>query len=234
MLLRNNKAKYNLTFKQKQILKILVENVKSGKVEEPIIPSCSLQDCEIIGIEGSFDSNLLGDLDVLCEAGLLAFRYNSQGDKIYTLKQSGYEAVGNDFITPETPLSAQINIGAIIHEMKNGNVQAVGFSSQSEIQQIVNDPELLREKVDDLANQLLDAIKTELPADRLLAYMKNVEELKKQLDDKKPSVPILEEVFRALSFIGDVEGTISFMARVWPYVYPLLIIAVEKIKLLAG
>ena len=227
-------AKYNLTTRQKQILKILVESVKSGKVEEPLYLSSSLQDCEIIGIDEKFGHHILGDLDVLCEADLLTFRSNSQGDKNYTIKQSGYDAVENDFVAPETPPSAQINIGAIIHEMNNGNVQAVGFSSHSELQQIVNDPALLKEKVDVLANQLIDAIKAELPAEQLIAYMKNVEELKEQLDAKESSPSILQKIFQALSFLGDIDGTISLMTRAWPYVYPLLVIASEKIRALAG
>jgi hypothetical protein len=223
-------ASYNLTSRQKEILQRLVEGVKSGQAQEPLIPSWSLQDCEIIGITGKFDLSVLGDLDILCESDLLAFRYNSQGDKIYTIKQSGYDAVENNFIAPEPPPSAQVNIGAIIHEMKNGNVQAVGFSSHSELQQTVNDSALLKEKIDDLANELLDAIKTELPAEKLIAYIKIVEELKQQLNAEKLSPTLLERLFRALSFTGDIEGTISLMTRVWPYVYPLLVIAVEKLR----
>ena len=223
-------ANYNLTPRQKEILRRLVEGVKSGQAHEPLIPVCSLQDCEIIGINGTFEHSLLGDLDVLCQVDLLAFRYNSSGNKIYTIKQSGYDAVENNFIAPELPLSAQINIGAIIHEMNNGNVQAVGFSSHSELQQTVNDAALLKEKLDDLANELLDAIKTELPADKLIAYIKNLEELKQQLIAEKSSPSILERLFRALSFTGDVEGTISLMTRVWPYVYPLLVIASERLR----
>jgi hypothetical protein len=227
-------AKYNLTPKQKKLLRILVEGVKSGKVEEPIFPICSIVDCEILGIEEKFDDNLIGNLDVLCEANLLASRYNSQGDKLYTIKQSGYDAMENDFTVSEALPSAQINIGAIIHEMKNGNIQAVGFSDHSQLQQTVNDPELLKQKVDDLANQLLEAIKVELPSDQLIAYMKDLEELKKQLVAEKPSPSILHKLFQALSFMGDTEGVISLTARVWPFIYPLLVIASEKLRTLAG
>ena len=170
------------------------------------------------------------ELDILCDADLLGLRYNSRGDKIYTIKQSGYDAVENNFVAPELPASAQINIGAIIHEMNNGNIQAVGFSSHSELQQTVNDPVILKEKIDGLANELLDAIKTELPAEKLIAYIKSLDELKQQLVAEKSSPPILEKLFRVLSFTGDVEGTISLMTRVWPYVYPLLIIASERLK----
>jgi hypothetical protein len=225
---KEHMANYNLTTRQKEVLCRFVKAVKSG-AQEPLIVICTFQDCDVIGV-GTFDHSLPGDLEILCEADLLGLRYNSSGDKVYTVKQSGYDAVENNFVAPELVPSAQINIGAIIHEMNNGNVQAVGFSSHSELQQTVNDPAILKEKIDDLANELLDAIKTELPAEQLIAYIKSLEELKQQLVAEKSSPPILERLFRALSFTGDVEGSISLMTRVWPYVYPLLIIASERLK----
>lgn len=222
-------ANYNLTTRQKEVLQRLVESVKSGRAQEPLIVVCTFQDCEVIGV-GTFEHSLSGDMEILCDADLLGFKYNSRDDKIFTIKQSGYDAVETNFVAPELPPSSQINIGAIIHEMNNGSVQAVGFSSHSELQQIVNDPAILKEKIDDLANELLDAIKTELPAGKLIAYIKSLDELKQQLVAEKSSPSILERLFRALSFTGDVEGTISLMTRAWPYVYPLLIIAAERLK----
>lgn len=222
-------ANYNLTPRQKESLRRLVDAVKSGQAQEPLILVLTLQNCSVIGV-GTFDHSLPGDLDILCDADLLGFSYNRSGNKIYTIKQSGYDAVENNFVAPELPPSAQINIGTIIHEMNNGNVQAVGFSSHSELQQTVNDPTILKEKMDDLANDLLDAVKTELPAEKLVTYIKNLEELKLQLVAEKSSPSILEKLFRVLSFAGDVEGTISLMARAWPYVYPFLVIALERLK----
>lgn len=72
-------AEYNLTTRQKGLLQIIVEQVKSGKVQEPLIPVCSSSGCSIIGIEGKFGLNLLGDLEVLSEADLLGFHFNSKG-----------------------------------------------------------------------------------------------------------------------------------------------------------
>jgi hypothetical protein len=223
-------ANYNLTTRQKEVLRRLIESVKSGQAQEPLSVVTTFQDCEVIGV-GTFDHSLSGDLDILCDADLLGYRYNSRGDRIYTIKQSGYDAVENKFVAPELPSSARINIGAIIHEMNNGTIQAVGFSNHSELQQIVNDPTILEEKIDGLANELLDAIKTELPAEELITYINSLDELKRQLIAEKSSPSVLERLFRVLSFTGDVEGTISLMTRVWPYVYPLLIIAAEKLKI---
>jgi hypothetical protein len=220
---------YNLTGKQKELLIILVDHVREGKIREPIIPVCEGGGCSIIGIEEKFDRNLIGDLDILCEVDLLGFRYNSQGNRIYTIKQAGYDAVENNFVAPDFPAQTQINIGAIVHEVKNGNVQAVGFSSHSEVQQIVNDPLLLKASVEKLTNQLLEAIKSELHAEELVAYIQNLEDLKDQLAADKPSPTKLHKIFGLLSFVGDVEGSLSLVVRVWPYIYPLLVIAAQKI-----
>ena len=205
-------ANYNLTIRQKEALQKIVNAVKSGQAQEPIITALTNKGCFVIGV-GTFDHSLPGDLDILCDADLLSYSYNSNNRKIYTIKQNGYDAVENNFVEPESPPSAQIYIGAIIHEMNNGNVQAVGFSSHSELQQIVNDPAILKEKIDDLASELLDAIKTELPADKMTAYNNKLDELKQQLIAKKPSPSVLERLFRALSFTGDVEATISLMDK---------------------
>ena len=224
-------ANYNLTSRQKEVLQRLVEGVKSGQAREPLIPVITMGDSTIIGIKGTFNHSLQGDLDVLCEADLLTYSLNRQGERFYTIKQTGYDAIENNFIAPVLSPSTQINIGAIIHEINNGNVQAVGFSSHSELQQTVSDSVLLEEKINNLANDLLEAIKTELSVDTLINYIKDVGELKQQLVSEKPSPSILEKLFRTLSFTGDIEGTISLMTRVWPYVYPLLVIAVEKLKM---
>jgi hypothetical protein len=93
----NKMKEYNLTARQKQLLTIIVENINKGKDIEPLVPSITLQDSQIIGIDHKFDHTLMGDLDVLCEADLLSVAYTSRGDKVYTVKQSGYDAVSNNF-----------------------------------------------------------------------------------------------------------------------------------------
>ena len=222
-------AKYDLTPKQKTLLKIIVEQLNAGTAKEPLIPVCTMSDCSIIGIKGNFDHNLLGDLEILAEAGLLGFRYNRKGDKIYTVKQSGYNAIENNFEIPESEIPTNINIGAIIRDMNGGNVQAIGFSSQSEINQVVNDPKALLEKLDLLAEQLIEAVKSDLPAKELISYVQTVDELKKQLQSEKPSPSILSKLLATVSFLGDVESSISLAIRVWTYVYPFLLIASQKI-----
>ncbi len=223
-------TEYNLTLHQKELLKTIVEQVKSGKAKEPLIPVITHSGSSIIGMEGDFGRNLLGDLEVLCETGLLGFRSNSRGNKNYSVKQSAYDAVENNFRIPEGQASTQINIGAIIREMSGGNVQAAGLNSHSQISQVINDPQLLQEKLDSIAEQLIEVVRTELPSKELLAYIQSVDELKKQIQNEKPTPSVLQRLFTTISFVSDVESTISLAARVWPYVYPLLLIAAQKLS----
>jgi len=221
-------AEHNLTPKQKQILKTITESVKAGKAKEPLIAVVAGGEGIIMGITEKFDRNLLGDLEILCEADLLGVRYNN-GNKTYTVKQSGYDAVENSFVIPESQLPAQINIGAIIRDMNGGNIQAVGLSNSSELNQLVNDTDLLRKKLDELTEQLVDVVKSELSSKELMMYIQNLEELKKEIESEKPSSSVLQRLFASISFLGDVESTISLVTRVLPYVYPFLLIASQKL-----
>src|SRR6202011_2088825 len=56
-----------------------------------------------------------------------------------------------------------VNIRAIINTMTGGTVQAVGSATNSDVSQVVNDPKMLKEALDTLGNQLIDAVKTALP-----------------------------------------------------------------------
>jgi hypothetical protein len=222
-------ARYNLTHQQRELLKTIVEQMKSGKATEPLIPMVTYSSSSIIGMQGDFGRNLLGDLEVLSEADLLGFRYNSKGNKIYTVKQSAYDAVENDFVIPESRVPTQVNIGAIIRDMSGGNIQAVGLSNNSELNQLVNDSDLLHKKLDELADQLVDVVKSELPSKELMVYLQTLEELKKEIASERPSSSVLQKLFASISFLGDVESTIALATRVLPYIYPFLLIASQKL-----
>ena len=222
-------ARYNLTERQKDLLRAIVEHIRAGKLREPIIPVVEIGGGGgIIGIERDFGPNVTGDLEVLSQEGLLSWELNSRGDKIYTVKQAGYEAVDNNFELPDDFFASQVNIGAIVYGMSGGSFQAVGVA-HSEIQQIVNDPELLSGQIESLANDLIETVKSELPAAELVSYVKEVEELKAQILAKEASPSLLRRLLQTVAFLGDIEGSLSLMAKIWPKVYPFLLIVAAKI-----
>jgi len=118
----------------------------------------------------------------------MSFRWNRKGtNRLYSIKQAGYDAADNDFEVSPSHVGAQLNIGAIINTMSGGSVQAVGIADNAEISQVVNDPALLRSQVDALAENLLDAVKSALTGDDLIKYDQAVRSFKEELLAEKPN-----------------------------------------------
>jgi hypothetical protein len=113
--------------------------------------------------------------------------------------------------------------------MSGGNIQAVGLSNNSELNQLVNDSDLLHKKLDELTEQLVGVVKSELSSKELITYLQTLEELKKEIESEKPSSSVLQKLFASISFLGDVESAISLATRVLPYIYPFLLIASQKL-----
>lgn len=221
---------YNLTIEQKELLEIIIDHKNSGYLSGPIIPSCDHSGCQIIGIDKNLDQNLYGDLDALCDVGLLGVRINTEGDKIYTIKQLAYDAVTNNFIKPEQMGPTNVSIGAIINSMSGGNLQAIGISEKSEISQIVNDPELLHSQVEALAENLINEVKSSLNLDEFTKYTQSVQELKSHLLAGEPNPSGIRKLVKTIGLLGDIEGSVALMIRVWSYLHPLLMIAGEMLS----
>jgi len=222
----------NLTDQQKELLRKLVRCVEEG-AEPPIsVGFISGQRCIRFSDGTTLEhqqGDLIGDLDALCDADLMRVRYSEKGTKLYSIKQAGYDAVDNDFKAPPAPPEAQFNIGAFIQTMMGGSVQAIGTAQDAEISQVINDPALLRSQVKDLTDKLLDEVKAVLPGSDLIEYTQAIQGLKEELLAEKPTPSLLKRLTGTLAFLGDVEGTIGLMTRVWPYLYPLLLIAAERL-----
>jgi len=121
-------------------------------------------------------------------------------------------------------------VGAIIHAMHGGNVQAIGHANQSEINQLINDPGALAAALDDILTQVIDAVRADLPAPQLIAYMQQAEELKGALKSDKPQPAVLKRLLSTLAFLGDVEGTAGLVVRVWPLIGSLMPIALTVLQ----
>lgn len=104
---------YNLTDRQKELLRRLVRCVREEGSEEPISASYTFSQRCIQFFDGTtleYQGDLFGDLDALCDAGLMGARYSQKGTKLYSIRQAGYDAVDNDFGAPlilESPALAQ-------------------------------------------------------------------------------------------------------------------------------
>ncbi len=98
----------------------------------------------------------------------------------------------------QTPASG-VTIGAIIGTMTGGNVQAVGSAVNSDVPQVVNDADLLREALDDLGDQLINAVRTDLPANDLSAYVEAVNEFKEEMQGHRARATIASQLYNARS-----------------------------------
>jgi hypothetical protein len=192
-----------------------------------------------------------GLLDALAQAGLLLCKPNHQGtteqfvktvyggpttthreyeiNRTCTLRARAYEAVDSDFEPLPAQFDTQVTIGAIIHTMSGGTVQAVGIAQDADISQIINDPDLLRSQVEALTGNLLDAVKSSLRVNELADYAQAVRDLKEQLLKEKPNPSVIQPLARTIGLLGDIEGTISLITRVWTFLHPLLLIAAAKL-----
>ncbi len=193
-----------------------------------------------------------GMLDALAEAGLLLCKPSYQTtseqfvktvyggsttthheheiNRTCILAATAYEAVDSNFESPSVLSGTQVTIGAIIHTMSGGNVQAVGIAQDAEISQLINDPDLLSSQVEALTENLLNEVKSVLKVDELSEYTQSIKALRDQLLAEKLDPSLIQRLVRTLSFLGDVEGTIGLMTRVLPYLHPLLLIAVAKLS----
>jgi ribosome-associated translation inhibitor RaiA len=141
--------------------------------------------------------------------------------KAYYETRSQYEAR----MAVDSARAPHYSVGAIVHSMSGGTLQAIGEAERSTITQIVNDPQILQARLEELITQLLEAVKAELPASSLLAYTDSANHLKEELLSSKPNASLVKRLLQILAFFGDVEGTIGLMVRAWPAVSSLLIVA---------
>jgi hypothetical protein len=224
-------ASYNLTDEQKQLLQQAVKAIKQDGQENSFYVSIDIQGADIIGINQRFSHSLEDNLLALAQSDLINLRQTGEYTLKFSIKQSGFDAVEGGFIQSLPTTGTNLSIGAIIYGgISGGSVQAVGFASHSEIEQIVNDPALLNSKIDEYLDNLIEAIKDDLSRKNLTEYLTATEKLKEQIHFENPDSSFLKRILQTLTFLGDIEGTISLTAKVWPYIYPLIVIASELLK----
>jgi hypothetical protein len=249
---------YNLTENQKTLARWIVQQVRDGKLQEDFSvmwtrPEIGGPGSELVhGIIAECPGHpeiTPGLLDALAQAGLLLCKPSYQGteqvikgfggpttthreyeiNRTCTLRARAYEAVDSDFEPLPVQVDTQVTIGAIIHTMSGGTVQAVGVAQDAYISQIINDPDLLHSQVEALTENLLGEVKPSLGVDELADYTQAVRDLKEQLLKEKPNPSVIQQLARTIGLLGDIEGTIDLITRVWAFLHPLLLIAAAKL-----
>lgn len=221
--------KYDITDKQKELLRSIVQHDNEGKLFQKGLLKLISGDDKYILWGCSIELESLIDLDTLCDVGLLN-KEQAEPDPVYRIKNTAHTAIANEFKMPIVQPSSPVTVGTLIQNMHGGNIQSMGVVHDSEISQIVNDPEALSSQIETLTNKLLSEVKAELGVESYAKYLETTQELKELLKAKKPNPSIIKQLIRNIGFLGDVEGTISLMVRIWPYIYTLLTIVAIRLS----
>jgi len=225
---------YGLTDQEKQTLKWFVQETLKGNLPQEfsfaqVMGGNVLDDYK--GDPGNVPHMTPALLDALAEAGMIRCKHSRKipTGRFCSLTEQAFQAVDTNFepVAPQT--TPQITIGALIRNMSGGHVQAVGIALDAEISQVISDPDLMHSQVEKLTKGLLNEVKSALNADEMAEYTQAVHDLREQLLSEKPDPSPIRELVRFLGFLGDIEGTLALMTRVWLWLHPLLLIAAAKL-----
>jgi hypothetical protein len=219
---------YDLTESQKDLLRKIVASDDAGKTVQKGILLINRGGDKYVLWGPKITLYSLSDLEALCDEGLLE---NISGrDPKYRIKNSARTAIANDFRIPQSRPESSLSIGAIIGSISGGNVQTIGSALNSAVSQVINDPKALEPYLDEIAEKLLSEVKAELSVKEYSKYQEAVHDLKGELSNEKPAVSTVKKLLQSISFLGDVEGTVELMLRVWPLIQPFVTILALKLS----
>ncbi|HEX6387300.1 MAG TPA: hypothetical protein VF177_21750 [Anaerolineae bacterium] len=225
---------HHLNSRQKALLRTLVNYTNAGKIKETIVPIPFGEPTRfaiLVHGEDSYIFRRISDLDALCDAGYMRYRWNRQGlGKIYTITEAGFTAVAGDFQTPPPPIGFDVNIAELIHTMSGDTLKVSGLDESIELSQLSGDPVLRHTTVDALASQMLKEARFELSWADFMIYEKGVRRLKEELFYTRPSAARLQELARILAGLGEIKTSMAFTLQAWTYLYPLLLIGATRIE----
>jgi len=149
----------------------------------------------------------------LSDRDLLKDAYHVQQDPFagVTLTPSGRNAVRDDF-QQRSVLSFEQNIGAVFHgPVTDSTIQSIAVAANSNVQQAISqgDTDALRAEIAQIAEKLIEAVKTELNVDQLVAYVNAAMRLKEEVQKPNPDPSIIQRLSGLLSFAGDLDSAIE-------------------------
>jgi hypothetical protein len=226
-------TRYNLTEQQELLLSTLVHLINEGKLKDPIVP-IPVRNGKSGGLEyvlhlrgaDSFYFKNISDLDIFCDLGLMAFRWNRQGiGKLYSLTKLGQAAAENQFEQPYSPPGPKYRPDLIVRAMNGYLDGASAYHATPDVGQITADPILLHTTVEALVYSLLEVIHLELKGQPLSDYSRTLQLFKEAIYNGRLSPKEIQTYAKQLS--GLDEDTPSPL-KIWPYLYPLLLIASSR------
>ena len=221
-----------LTTEQKTLLKTLVGFIEAGKLKEPIVPFPAGQPTTQFAIflqgQESFKFKRISDLDSLCDAGLLRYRWNRYGDgKLYYITEAGATAVANNFKAPAEPFGENLSLALLVTTLNDVHVTLDSIKESQTIREIVDDPILRHTAVTQLITSLQKTAEQLLPWPEFRSYYKTAEQLHTALLGPKPKIIELQTFFSQLTA---PQTNLTAWPQLWAHLYPLLLIANSQLK----
>ena len=217
-----------LNERQKDLLRKLVSYLSEGKLKEPFVPfplgNPTTHYVLHIRQEKSFKFKHISDLDVLCDADYLSYKWHRLGStKLFSITKAGYDAVKNGFQTPNGGSSILLN--DLLVTMSGGAFEVPKFDGHLDIMQVALDPVLRHTAVSTLIHALQNHVRNQLPWDVYRTYHERCQQLEAEIMRPHPNESRVQTLASDLSFTGDIKAPLPVTVQVWTFLYPLLIIS---------
>ncbi|RMG97558.1 MAG: hypothetical protein D6706_08350 [Chloroflexi bacterium] len=221
-----------LTARQKDLLRTLVALTQEGKLSDPIIPipfGTPTQYAVYLRGAESFRFKHLSDLDALCDAGLLRFRWNRQGTgKLYTITQAGFTAVSTNFSLPPSPLGYDINLAELLQIMSGDRFPLNRLPEETELAALAHDPIARHTCIEVMCDELLRLVRPLLNWEAFAIYEKQTQILRSILLQARPDEERLKTAVRVLGFLEQTDIPLPDLIQVWAILYPLMLLGVAR------
>ncbi len=218
-----------LTTEQKTLLRTLVDFIKSGKLKEPIVPfpvgNPTTQYAIYLKGEDSFKFKRISDLDSLCDAGLLNYRWNRYGSgKLYYVSEAGTTAVDNNFQAPVDAFAEELSLALLVATLSGGRIVLDNddIEESKTVGEIADDPVLRHTAVTLLITSLQKTAEDLLPWPEFRSYYNLAQQLQAALLTPNPKTTALQTLF---SQLATPQANLTVWPQFWAHLYPLLLIA---------
>ncbi|MCB8944952.1 MAG: hypothetical protein H6658_14475 [Ardenticatenaceae bacterium] len=224
---------YRLNASQRFLLQSLVHFIREGKLKEPIgtFPLGNPPTAYAIHLRGedSFVFENVGDLDVLCQVGMLGFQWNRTGmGKLYFVTEAGETAVLHNFQLPSTPIGFDVYLPDVIHAMSGGQLMVKGLPEVA-LSDVVADVKLRRVLVEVLVERLVTAVYTLLSKEDFVTYKAIAQQFADCLLHMPATESDLKHMYHTLAFWDDLAIETKYMTQAQPLLYALWLVAAVRI-----
>lgn len=220
--------RYNLTTYQKELLAILIKGIRNNKWGETFLDGSAGGKYKLLALHSNenIEINSISDMDVIASSDLVIMSLTSRGTKKYTITQAAYDAVDNDFHKSNELSEPAIGV-QVVGNISGGNIQGAGHAYNTQMQQIVNNPEELKAEIEKLTAELLQSINSDINSNHYKEYRKITEELKAEFQKENHRENNFRKIVSSLSFINDTTASFQLISKVMPYI-SLIVQYIEK------